>query len=94
MEYTNRLGKNPWSLRKFAVYHKYRSDPHNFCSTWLLLGASQRTESCLEEYRSSIGDLKAAYPFELHLLFVKVAMAAWKPYLASPLNEVAVLVSK
>ncbi|KAF1940897.1 hypothetical protein EJ02DRAFT_467052 [Clathrospora elynae] len=93
MEYTNRPEKDPWSLRKFALYHKYRSDPQDWCSTWILIGASQRTEACLEDYRRGVNDFKSANPFELHIIFLDVAIAAWRPYLADLLIEIADLTS-
>ncbi|KAF2872633.1 hypothetical protein BDV95DRAFT_391903 [Massariosphaeria phaeospora] len=85
IEFTNRGGgKRPWSLRQFAVYHRYK--PYNpksrtACSTWILVGASQRTEVHLDRYNRSIEDLPDVNPFELHGIFLDTAIASWRPYL-------------
>jgi hypothetical protein len=82
IEFTNRLGvKFPWSLRQFAVYHRYKPKSGRACSTWIVVGASQRTEKALDDYTRSIEDLSASNPFELHLIFIDTAIASWRPYL-------------
>jgi hypothetical protein len=67
-------------------------DPQAWGSTWILIGASQRTEACLDNYRSRVGHIHLANPFELHLLFINIAMAAWRPYFSDLLEEVGRLV--
>jgi len=94
VEFTNREGKPPWSLRQFAVYHKYIPEAGRQCSTWVLVGASQRTESCLSQYLHEAGDLNMAHPFELHVVFLDVAIASWRPYLAYLLEESAQVVRR
>ncbi|KAF2441712.1 hypothetical protein P171DRAFT_446551 [Karstenula rhodostoma CBS 690.94] len=82
IELTNRTGdKFPWSLRQFAVYHRYKPKSGRACSTWILVGASQRTETRLDDYTRTIQDLSASNPFELHVMFVDTAIASWRPYL-------------
>ncbi|KAF1940154.1 hypothetical protein EJ02DRAFT_406954 [Clathrospora elynae] len=82
VEFTNRPGgKKPWSLRQFATYHRYKSSQWSPCSTWILVGASQRTELRLDQYTRSIKDLIQANPFELHVIFLDTAIASWRPYL-------------
>jgi hypothetical protein len=82
IEFTNRPGgKFPWSLRQFAVYHRYKPKSGRACSTWILVGTSQRTEKALDDYTRSIEDLSASNPFELHLIFIDTAIASWRPYL-------------
>ncbi|KAF2692086.1 hypothetical protein K458DRAFT_9680 [Lentithecium fluviatile CBS 122367] len=82
IEFTNRSrGKRPWSLRQFAVYHRYKPKSKCGCSTWILVGASQRTEVRLDRYTRSIDDLMGSNPFELHVIFLDTAIASWRPYL-------------
>jgi len=82
VEFTNRPGgKNPWSLRQFAIYHRYKPSQRSRCSTWIIVGASQRTEVRLDRYTRSIEDLIEANPFELHVIFLDTALASWRPYL-------------
>ncbi|CAO2658701.1 Nn.00g064240.m01.CDS01 [Neocucurbitaria sp. VM-36] len=82
VEFTNRPGgKKPWSLRQFAVYHRYKPSQRSRCSTWILVGASQRTELRLDRYTRSIDDLIQANPFELHVIFLDTAIASWRPHL-------------
>ncbi|KAH7359966.1 hypothetical protein BKA66DRAFT_573713 [Pyrenochaeta sp. MPI-SDFR-AT-0127] len=82
VEFTNRSEKrNPWSLRQFAIYHRYKPSEQSRCSTWILVGASQRTELRLDRYTRSIEDLIQANPFELHVIFLDTAIASWRPYL-------------
>jgi hypothetical protein len=82
VEFTNRPGrKDPWSLRQFAIYHRLKPNSQHRCSTWILVGASQRTEIRLDLYTRSIDDLTGANPFELHVIFLDTAIASWRPYL-------------
>jgi hypothetical protein len=81
IEFTNRPNKKPWSLRQFAVYHRYKQNCQSPCSTWILVGASQRTETRLDHYTRSIKDLMRVNPFELHVIFLDTAIATWRPYL-------------
>ncbi|KAF9738813.1 hypothetical protein PMIN06_004535 [Paraphaeosphaeria minitans] len=82
IECTNRTGsKSTWSLRQFAVYHRYKPKSGRACSTWILVGASQRTERRLDDYTRSIDDLSASNPFELHATFMETAISSWRPYL-------------
>jgi hypothetical protein len=81
VEFTDRPKKKPWSLRQFAVYHRYKQSDQKPCSTWILVGASQRTEARLDHYTRSIEDLMRVNPFELHVIFLDTAIATWRPYL-------------
>ncbi|KAF2635941.1 hypothetical protein P280DRAFT_167845 [Massarina eburnea CBS 473.64] len=82
VEYTNRPGgRCPYSLRQFAVYHRYKPRPSTGCSTWIIVGSSGRTEKRLDEFTHSIDDLMASNPFELHVIFLSTAIASWKPYI-------------
>ncbi|OAL48748.1 hypothetical protein IQ07DRAFT_85531 [Pyrenochaeta sp. DS3sAY3a] len=82
VEFTNRPGgRDPWSLRQFAVYHRYKPCQRSRCSTWILTGASQRTERRLDQYTRSIEDLIQTNPFELHVIFIDTAIASWRHYL-------------
>ena len=81
VENTNRGGrKNPWSLRQYGIYHRFKPGGSR-CSTWILVGASQRTEGRLDQYTRSVDDVIAANPFELHVMFLDTVIASWRPYL-------------
>ncbi|KAF1358404.1 hypothetical protein EJ07DRAFT_156999 [Lizonia empirigonia] len=83
IERTNRPGgKRPWSLRQFAVYHRFKSAPRSRCSTWILVGASARTEKRLDQYTRSVDDLIEINPIELHVIFLDTVIASWRPYLS------------
>ncbi|KAJ4394950.1 hypothetical protein N0V91_011165 [Didymella pomorum] len=81
VERTERGGrKKPWSLRQYAVYHRFKPG-QNGCSTWFLVGASQRMSTHLDQYTRSVDDIKAVNPFELHTIFLDTVIASWRPYL-------------
>ncbi|KAF2625280.1 hypothetical protein BU25DRAFT_397208 [Macroventuria anomochaeta] len=81
VENTNRGGrKNPWSLRQFGVYHRFKPGGSR-CSTWILVGASQRMEGRFDQYTRSVDDVVAANPFELHVIFLDTVITSWRPYL-------------
>ncbi|KAF2656766.1 hypothetical protein K491DRAFT_357870 [Lophiostoma macrostomum CBS 122681] len=89
VEFTNRGGgKSPWSLRQFAVYHRYKTNIANPCSTWILVGASQRTELELDRYTRSIETLLGSNPFELHVIFLDTAIDSWREYLGHLTQQV------
>jgi hypothetical protein len=94
VEFTDRPNKKPWSLRQFAVYHRYKQNCQRPCSTWILVGASQRTEARLDHYTRSIEDLMRVNPFELHVIFLDTAIATWRPYLVYLTQLVAEQVRK
>lgn len=70
--------KKPWRLRQTAVYHRFRVE--NLSSTWVVVSASSNTESSIDRYIKSSGDLTAPSPFEIHLLIVENALSNWRPY--------------
>ena len=83
MEKTDRPGgRHPWSLRQFAVYHRFKPASISQFSTWILVGASKRTELRLDRYTRSVDDVYKANPFELHVIFIDTVIANWRPYLA------------
>lgn len=75
-------GRKPWSLRQFAVYHRYKSAQNSPCSTWILAGMPQCTKGLVEGYTRNVRDLTEANPFELHMIFLDKCIANWRPYLA------------
>ncbi|XPT00658.1 hypothetical protein M3J09_009809 [Ascochyta lentis] len=83
VEMTNRPdGRNPWSLRQFAVYHRFKPVSQTRCSTWILVGASERTVTRLDQYARSVDDLIDANPIELHAIFLDTVITSWRPYLS------------
>ena len=83
--------KKPWRLRQTAIYHRYKSDDGS--STWVVVSASSNTESSIDRYIKSAGDLTLLGPFDIHLLIVEAALLNWRPYLAHLTEEISDLVS-
>ncbi|KAJ4988217.1 hypothetical protein SVAN01_06313 [Stagonosporopsis vannaccii] len=75
-------GRKPWSLRQFAVYHRYKPARSSPCSTWIMAGVLQCTEKLLDRYTQGVKDLAEANPFELHMIFLDRCITNWRPYLA------------
>lgn len=75
--------KEPWSVRQTAFYQKYDHGKQ----TWILISPSKDVESKLEQYihqMSSFMDQKPRRnPFELHIVFISIAMANWRWYIKS-----------
>jgi hypothetical protein len=92
IEFTNRAKRSPWSLRQYAVFHKWKIGSIPPCSTWMLFGASQRTEPCVNAYLEGVCDTYQAHPFELHIIFLDTAIASWRPYLVHLHDKVVDLV--
>lgn len=84
--------KKPWRLRQTAIYHRYKSDGRS--STWVVVSASSETESSIDRYMKSVGDLTALCPFEIHLLIVAGALSNWRPYSVHLTEEILELVSQ
>ncbi|KAH9881639.1 hypothetical protein IAQ61_000366 [Plenodomus lingam] len=76
MEHTRRPNKPPWSLRQFALCQKHQT----LGLSWILVGAYPRPEDCFNEYAKGTA-VKERNPFELHVIFIDVAIASWRPYL-------------
>jgi hypothetical protein len=73
------------------VYHKHKPETEscaNSCSTWILVGASQKTEERLDQYTRSIDNLVGSNPLELHVIFLDTAIASWRPYLVDLTEQV------
>ena len=79
--------KKPWRLRQTAVYHRYRLDNRSY--SWVVVSASSDTESSIDRYIKSEGDLTAPCPFELHLLIVENALSNWRPYIAHLTEDIS-----
>ena len=76
----------PWRLRQTAVYHRFRLDERS--STWVVVSASSNTESSIDRYIKSEGDLMVLCPFEMHLLIVENALSSWRPYIVHLTEEI------
>jgi hypothetical protein len=74
------------------VYHKYKPDPSTYASTWVLVGQTQRTEVVLDRYLEGNEAVKEAHPFELHVIFLDIAIASWREYLAFLFEKETILV--
>jgi hypothetical protein len=92
IEFTNRPEKPSWSLRQFALYHRFINDGSDWCSTWILAGSSQRTEKCFDDFFRTVHDPRNVNPFELHVIFHDLAIASWRPYLAFLHESIVALV--
>ncbi|KAI8934246.1 hypothetical protein NX059_008991 [Plenodomus lindquistii] len=88
MEFTNRTVARPWSLRQFAVYHRSIPDIPEYRSTWILVGSSRRTEDCVGKHAESLNNSPHTNPFELHIMFLDIVIASWRPYLQHLLERV------
>lgn len=75
----NRDGGNSWSMRQTVIYHKYLAT--NKSSTWVMVSPSTKTETCLDQYTRTCGDLTLLNPFEIHLLVLDTLLANWRPYI-------------
>ena len=66
-------------------------------STLILLGKSERSEQSLNDYAviyaDSVGAFEERHPLELHLAFIDLALASWRPYLADLLSNTTSVVS-
>lgn len=93
VEFTNRPRRPPWSLRQFAVYHKYMPRAKVHRSTWVLDGASHRTEADFDDYVKGVRQVTKVHPFELHIIFLATAISSWRPYLRYLSEQVAEIVS-
>lgn len=93
IEFTNRPDSPPYSLRQFAVYHKYVAKGPDRCSTWLLFGMSQRTEMCFDNLMRREDDPHALNPMITHVLLFDVVIASWRPYLLHLDDSIRNLVS-
>lgn len=79
VDLNHRNTAKPWSIRQMAVYQKYGHVKKT--STWILVSASQKTETCIDRYIKSVANLQDVDPFELHVLFLEVASSTWRPYI-------------
>ncbi|KAF2848959.1 hypothetical protein T440DRAFT_519540 [Plenodomus tracheiphilus IPT5] len=94
MELTNRTPSRPWSLRQFAVYHKSTPNVSDYCSTWILVGGSKRTEGCVDKHAESLNESPQTSPFELHVMLLDIVIASWRPYLLHLLERVEISSTK
>lgn len=83
--------KKPWRVRQTAIYHRYKSEGGS--STWIVVSASGNTESSIDRYIKSAGDLTEHCPFDMHLLIIEAALSNWRPYIFHLRDEILDLVS-
>lgn len=81
VELNNRNTQKPWSLRQTAVYHRY--DAKDDVSTWVMISASQKMETCMDRYVKSLRSVSAPNPFNVHVLLFDTALANWRPFIIS-----------
>jgi hypothetical protein len=56
------------------------------------VGASQRTETLFDGHAKNVHNPRQANPFELHVLFLSIAISSWRPYLVYLIEQVTELV--
>lgn len=78
VDLNHRNAARPWSIRQMAVYQRYTHVKKT--STWILVSASPKTETCIDQYIKNVENLQDVDPFELHVLFLEVAFSTWRPY--------------
>ena len=81
IELNGRSTRKPWSLRQFAVYQRF--DSKDGSSTWVILSASEKLETCLDRYFKSLPIHGARNTFEIHILLLETALANWRPFIVS-----------
>ena len=79
VELNNRKTQKPWSLRQTAVYHRY--DAKDDASTWVIISASQKMETCLDRYMKSLRTFGAQNSFSVHVHLFETALANWRPFI-------------
>ncbi|KAL2074323.1 hypothetical protein VTL71DRAFT_8101 [Oculimacula yallundae] len=74
-------GKEPWSIRQWALYHKFRDG----IETWIVISASDAMERKIAEHtlQSKATDIKSRNPFEAHLSLVIISLCNWRWYIKS-----------
>lgn len=78
-ELNKRGGNRPWSIRQTAIHHKYKAA--NKSSSWVMIAASEKTQSSLDLYARSCTDLASLNPFEFHVLILDSALSNWRSYI-------------
>ena len=79
MELNKRDGNSPWSIRQTAIYHKYMAADRS--SSWIMIAASERTQSSIDLYIRNCTDLASFNPFEIHVLVLDSALSNWRSYI-------------
>jgi len=81
--YGNR--KDPWSVRQTAIYHKYEKE----MGTWILISPSKQAKAKIIE-NINLEKLKTGVknPFELHVVLLDTALANWRWYIKSLVEQV------
>ena len=87
VELNHRSTARPWSMRQMAVYQGHKSMEKS--SIWILLSASQRTETCIDRYIKSAENLHELNPFEIHVLILEIALTNWRPYIMHLTKEIS-----
>jgi hypothetical protein len=97
MRFVQRNGRSigdPWSVRQIGVYHKYDGTMQR--SVWILIGASKRPQSIVEDSRRG-GLLESEYSLSaalfLHAILLATTEDDWRTYLEDLGAELNLLVS-
>ena len=78
-ERNNRSVQEPWSIRQTAIYQKFKATYRS--SSWVMIAASERTETSLDRYIKSCENITQLNPFEIHLVVLDTILANWRPYI-------------
>lgn len=79
VDLNNRDTSRPWSIRKVAVYQNYSRLQNS--STWILVSAPLKIETCIDRYVQSVSNFHEVDPFELHVLILESVLTNWRPYI-------------
>ncbi|KAI9740341.1 MAG: hypothetical protein M1834_004920 [Cirrosporium novae-zelandiae] len=93
VEFTNRPGKEPWDLQQTVIYNRYKPPGKNACSTWILVDASKQVRAVLDRYTRQFITPALSNPFEIHLLFLDMALTNWRPYMVDLTKRITDLAS-
>lgn len=59
----------------------------------ILVGVLERMETLVSQYASSVNEVAAENPFELHVIFLDKALASWRPYLVFMTHQISNMVA-
>jgi hypothetical protein len=72
-------GKDPWSVRQTAIYHKYEGNTES----WVFISASDIFETKVVEHHHQlkVEDPEKNNPFDFHLKLINSALPNWRWYI-------------
>jgi hypothetical protein len=81
-----------WRVRQVAVYQKFAGSEAP--ETWIFISASQTMMKTVKKYLHNNLSPRLRSPFELHLAIITVALANWRWYIKSLVEQTEEQVSQ